>query len=78
MPNPSSMLVAIDNVGRLTAERKVLILGDMFELGEESPAEHLAVITKALDVEADKRIFIGGFFESQMSKVEGKKAVFLL
>lgn len=39
--NPSSMSAAIENFGRLKAERKMVILGDMLELGEESPEEHL-------------------------------------
>ena len=38
--NPSSMLAAIENFSKSRAERKVLILGDMFELGEESAREH--------------------------------------
>lgn len=41
--NPSSMAAAIENFGRLKAERKMVILGDMLELGEESPEEHLVL-----------------------------------
>jgi len=41
--NPSSMAAAIENFGKLKAERKMVILGDMLELGDESPAEHLAL-----------------------------------
>ncbi len=41
--NPSSMAAAIENFGKLKAKRKVVILGDMLELGEESPQEHLAL-----------------------------------
>jgi UDP-N-acetylmuramoyl-tripeptide--D-alanyl-D-alanine ligase len=67
--NPSSMMVAIENIGKLSAEHKVLILGDMFELGEESAAEHEAVINKALTIEVAERIFIGKDFESQKLKV---------
>jgi len=63
--NPSSMFVAIDNIGKLEAKHKVLILGDMFELGGESPAEHAAVITKAMDTPANERIFIGSQFYAQ-------------
>jgi UDP-N-acetylmuramoyl-tripeptide--D-alanyl-D-alanine ligase len=74
--NPSSMMVAIENIDKLTAGHKVLILGDMFELGGESPAEHEAVIRKALDTDVDERIFIGGYFESQRSKVKSQKATF--
>jgi len=60
--NPSSMFVAIENIGKLQANRKVLIVGDMFELGNESPAEHEAVIKKAMDTDVDERIFIGEKF----------------
>jgi len=60
--NPSSMTVAIENIGKIEAGRKVLILGDMFELGDESPAEHAAIIQKALETPVDERIFIGKEF----------------
>ena len=74
--NPSSMMVAIENIGKLTANRKVLILGDMFELGDESAAEHEAVIQKALNTHVDERIFIGKEFESQKLKVKSQKTAF--
>ncbi|MGV3561288.1 UDP-N-acetylmuramoyl-tripeptide--D-alanyl-D-alanine ligase [Larkinella arboricola] len=41
--NPSSMAAAIQNFMKLEADRKVVILGDMYELGDESPAEHAAL-----------------------------------
>jgi UDP-N-acetylmuramoyl-tripeptide--D-alanyl-D-alanine ligase len=70
--NPSSMFVAIENLGQLTANRKVLILGDMFELGDESAAEHTALIQKALDTGVDERIFIGkDFQQASLSKDHG-------
>ncbi|HTI60364.1 UDP-N-acetylmuramoyl-tripeptide--D-alanyl-D-alanine ligase [Mucilaginibacter sp.] len=71
--NPSSMFVAIENLGKLTAKRKVLVLGDMFEMGQESAAEHAAVIRKALDTEVDEVIFIGGEFGSQKAKAGSRK-----
>ena len=63
--NPSSMAVAIENVGKLTAEHKALVLGDMFEMGEEAEAEHRAIIEKALATPVDRRIFIGKEFFKQ-------------
>ncbi|HEY4324492.1 MAG TPA: UDP-N-acetylmuramoyl-tripeptide--D-alanyl-D-alanine ligase [Mucilaginibacter sp.] len=60
--NPSSMFVAIENIGKINAKRKVLILGDMFEMGEEAAAEHAAVIKKAMETLVDERIFIGKEF----------------
>ena len=41
--NPSSMAAAVQNFARTEAPRKILILGDMFELGEAAPEEHLAL-----------------------------------
>ncbi|GAB3915916.1 UDP-N-acetylmuramoyl-tripeptide--D-alanyl-D-alanine ligase [Larkinella terrae] len=41
--NPSSMAAAIQNFMKQEAARKVVILGDMYELGDESPAEHAAL-----------------------------------
>jgi UDP-N-acetylmuramoyl-tripeptide--D-alanyl-D-alanine ligase len=38
--NPSSMQAAIENIDGMHAEKKVLILGDMFELEEEAESEH--------------------------------------
>jgi UDP-N-acetylmuramoyl-tripeptide--D-alanyl-D-alanine ligase len=66
--NPSSMFVAIENVRKIEAKRKVLILGDMFEMGPEAAVEHTAVIKKAMDTPVDERIFIGKDFLSQRSE----------
>ena len=41
--NPSSMKAAIDNFAILEAESKLVIVGDMFELGDESEKEHRLV-----------------------------------
>lgn len=41
--NPSSMAAAVANFGRMEAPRKMLILGDMFELGDAAAEEHLAL-----------------------------------
>jgi len=75
--NPSSMAVAIENLSRMDAPKKVLILGDMFEMGEGSAAEHAAVINKALEADVNERIFIGkDFFEA--GKTMGNKPAFYL
>ncbi len=60
--NPSSMFVALDNLNGISSETKVAILGDMFELGDESESEHRAVIDKALTTALQTRIFIGEAF----------------
>lgn len=43
--NPSSMQAAIENLAAMKADRKVAILGDMFELEEEAEKEHAALGT---------------------------------
>ncbi len=68
--NPSSMAVALENFDNIQADNKVLILGDMFELGEESAEEHIAVLKKAAGTQADNRIFIGKQFFAQKSNFD--------
>lgn len=41
--NPSSMEVAILNLQNLPASKKIAIVGDMYELGEEEEKEHLQI-----------------------------------
>ncbi len=42
--NPTSMMAAVKSFFELKTCRKVLILGDMLELGEKSEEEHLKLI----------------------------------
>lgn len=60
--NPSSMTVALENLENTEADAKVFILGDMFELGQESAQEHKFILEKALHIKAERRIFIGEEF----------------
>ena len=59
--NPSSMEVALDNISTMEAERKLLILGDMLELGEWSEEAHCNILRKA-DKVADEIILVGKEF----------------
>ena len=59
--NPSSMEVALDNIATMEAEHKVLILGDMLELGKWSEEAHCNILRKA-DKVAAKIILVGGEF----------------
>ena len=42
--NPSSMMVALENFIQLDKKNKAIIIGDMYELGEESLSEHKAIV----------------------------------
>ena len=66
--NPSSMEVALDNISTMEAEQKVLILGDMLELGEWSEEAHCNILRKA-DKVAEKIILVGGEFAKAHSIV---------
>ncbi|MBA5791181.1 UDP-N-acetylmuramoyl-tripeptide--D-alanyl-D-alanine ligase [Flavobacterium sp. xlx-214] len=64
--NPSSMQVAIQNFNQLQEDNKIMILGDMFELGNESTKEHKHIIEEANKTKI-KTIFIGDhFYESKL------------
>jgi UDP-N-acetylmuramoyl-tripeptide--D-alanyl-D-alanine ligase len=65
--NPSSMQVAIDNFLNLNKKNKWLILGDMFELGEESVKEHAQIVNLLKNIGNHQVSFIGErFFEHQI------------
>ncbi len=60
--NPSSMSAAITNI-RQTRGTKVLILGDMLELGEWAEQEHRAVIEQALASGSERIYLVGEIFD---------------
>jgi len=60
--NPSSMKVAIENFIQLEKNNKIVILGDMFELGSESNQEHKAVVNLLLPQDNIDCYFIGKDF----------------
>jgi len=67
--NPSSMLVALENFIQLEKTNKCIIIGDMYELGEESLFEHKAIVNflnKNSDFECH---FVGkDFFANSIQK----------
>lgn len=59
--NPSSMAVAIENFKKLEGD-KIAILGDMFELGPESPVEHRNIVGTLTGQDDIAAYFIGKDF----------------
>lgn len=57
--NPSSMAAAIRQFAAMPANRKAVILGDMYELGTESEAEHTALGKLIADGKFDLVILAG-------------------
>ena len=68
--NPTSMAAALDNFAAVQAEYKVAMLGDMLELGDDSEAEHEAVLQKALNCGLQKICLVGGEFCRALGKVD--------
>lgn len=62
--NPSSMKLSIESFNKLRAENKVLILGDMLELGDHADEEHRQIIKLTQNLGFEKVIFIGRLFNS--------------
>lgn len=60
--NPSSVNAALDNFFDLPAEEKIVILGDMAELGAVSHDEHLEVINRLRNEKLKMRILVGEEF----------------
>ena len=60
--NPSSMKLAVDNFARLHADNKVLVLGAMAELGDESLAEHAALVEQIAQHNWKAVLLVGGDF----------------
>lgn len=75
--NPSSMEVALDNIATMEAEHKVLILGDMLELGEWSEEAHINILHKA-DKVAERIILVGNEFAKAYNKSEELSAEYSL
>lgn len=57
--NPSSMAAAIINFANMEAKHKMVILGDMFELGNASEEEHFALGKLVADAKFDLVILTG-------------------
>ncbi len=60
--NPSSMNAALTNFFQLSESPKIAILGDMFELGEESHREHENLVETCLNQSEIQFYFIGKHF----------------
>lgn len=62
--NPTSMAAALENFSNVSADNRIAMLGDMLELGEDSAAEHKAVIESALSRGFSKVFFVGNEFSA--------------
>ena len=66
--NPSSIAVAITNFIQLKRNGKIMVLGDMFELGNDSINEHKNVVESLLDQDDIMCFFVGKDFYSNKTQ----------
>jgi UDP-N-acetylmuramoyl-tripeptide--D-alanyl-D-alanine ligase len=74
--NPSSMSAAITYFNELKANKKMVILGDMFELGEDAEMEHEALGKLLLAFNFDKILLVGNLMESALKALPMMKALY--
>lgn len=61
--NPSSMRVALENFTQLQAEKKIVIMGDMLELGDYAQQEHAEMLKLALAGNFTQVVTVGPLFK---------------
>lgn len=71
--NPSSMQAAIENMAAMKAPKKVLILGDMFELEAEAEAEHQAIGKLIREKGFDDVYLCGTLFKAALREMPNAK-----
>lgn len=60
--NPSSMIEALKNFAKISSPNKVVILGEMMELGDYARTEHEKIAAMVKDMPAAKKVFVGNGF----------------
>ncbi len=66
--NPTSMKAALENFSLMKADRKTLVIGDMFELGSTAKKEHQAIADFAKELSFDTVYLVGeNFFDTNTS-----------
>ncbi|MEH6535871.1 MAG: UDP-N-acetylmuramoyl-tripeptide--D-alanyl-D-alanine ligase [Psychroserpens sp.] len=69
--NPTSMIAALSNFDQLLNHNKVVILGDMFELGSETNTEHQSIADYVNSIKLEQSILVGENFYDTKNKYDG-------
>lgn len=62
--NPTSMQHALESFAKSSEKRKIVILGDMFELGEDAANEHQFIASLCEQLHFDTIILVGNIFSN--------------
>ena len=68
--NPTSMIAALESFDKKKSLNKVVIMGDMMELGSSSVKEHEHILNLSLRLSFEKIIIIGAHFNSSILEDE--------
>lgn len=60
--NPSSMKAALENFREFRADHKIIVLGEMLELGQESEKAHQEIVETAIQSGVDQLFLVGRSF----------------
>jgi UDP-N-acetylmuramoyl-tripeptide--D-alanyl-D-alanine ligase len=69
--NPTSMRASIENFASLNMPYKVLMLGDMLELGADSVQEHKGILSLAAECNFEKIYLVGKEFAAAYGQLQG-------
>ena len=65
--NPTSMAAALTNFSNIQTPHKVVMLGDMLELGEDSLSEHVNIVNTVSVMDLDEVYLVGKEFASALA-----------
>ena len=71
--NPSSLKVSLETFKSLHWENTALVIGDMFELGEEADKEHRAIVDLIIALGFDEVYLVGKHFQQTDHPFKGFK-----
>lgn len=68
--SPKAALAALDVVGRLRALRRIVVMGDMLELGQDEERGHREIARKIFEINADLFFAVGDRMQMAVSELK--------
>ncbi len=72
--NPTSMMASLRNFSQIEASHKIIILGDMKELGPTSKDEHLTILRYVSKCKFERSFFVGNEFTDAFTAETNKNS----
>ena len=73
--NPSSMKLALENFSEFPIENKIVVLGDMAELGNFSLEEHQLILKQVLEMKLKEIWLVGKEFSNAVENLNSKISI---